>query len=87
MTSQLLISANPAGTVSVPATPEELVGMNETATKAKTPNQPATLSKMPYQADQQMKFLHLQAETDALLEQLRLIKQQREAASTALSGR
>ncbi len=34
--------------------------------------------KAQYRADQQEKFLHLQAETDSLLQQLRAIKQQRE---------
>jgi len=35
--------------------------------------------KVQYRADQQEKFLNLQAETDCLLQQLRAIKQQREA--------
>lgn len=35
--------------------------------------------KAQYRADQQEKFLHLQAETDSLLQQLRAIKQQKAA--------
>ncbi len=35
--------------------------------------------KAQYRADQQEKFLHLKAETDSLLQQLRAIKQQKEA--------
>ena len=35
------------------------------------------LTKCLYQADQQAKFLHLQAEVDGLLQQLQTIKQQR----------
>ncbi len=35
--------------------------------------------KVQYRADQQEKFLHLQAETDSLLQQLRAIKQQKAA--------
>ncbi len=34
--------------------------------------------KVQYQADQQAKFLHLQEETDSLLQQLKAIKLQRE---------
>ncbi len=37
--------------------------------------------KAQYRADQQEKFLHLQAETDSLLQQLKAIKQQKEAQS------
>ncbi len=35
--------------------------------------------KAQYRADQQENFLHLQAETDSLLQQLRAIKQQKAA--------
>jgi uncharacterized protein with WD repeat len=34
-----------------------------------------------YQADQQVKYLHLQAEIDVLLQQLRTIEQQKQADS------
>ena len=34
--------------------------------------------KSPYQADQQVKFLHLQAEIDSLLIELQALKQQRQ---------
>ena len=36
--------------------------------------------KCPYQADQQVKFLHLQAEIDSLLLQVQTLKQQRSFA-------
>lgn len=36
-----------------------------------------------YQLDQQVKFLHLQAETDSLLQQLQALKEQRQALETA----
>lgn len=36
--------------------------------------------KCPYQADQQVKFLHLQAEIDSLLLQVQTLKQQRSIA-------
>lgn len=37
--------------------------------------------KAQYRADQQAKFLHLQAETDSLLQQLRALKQQKATKS------
>lgn len=37
--------------------------------------------KAQYRADQQAKFLHLQAETDSLLQQLRALKQEKAAQS------
>lgn len=33
--------------------------------------------KSPYRADQQVKYLHLQAEVESLLQQLQILKQQR----------
>ncbi|XGV98420.1 MAG: hypothetical protein ACAF41_05680 [Leptolyngbya sp. BL-A-14] len=36
--------------------------------------------KAQYQLDQQVKFLHLQAEADSLLQQLQSLKQQRQAS-------
>lgn len=38
--------------------------------------------KSPYQADQQVKFLHLQAEVESLLQQLKTLKQQRLATAS-----
>lgn len=43
--------------------------------------------KSQYQLDQQIKFLHLQAEADSLLQQLQSIKQQRQALATPSSLR
>ncbi|MBW4582922.1 MAG: hypothetical protein KME42_25420 [Tildeniella nuda ZEHNDER 1965/U140] len=43
--------------------------------------------KSQYQLDQQVKFLHLQAEADSLLQQLQSIKQQRQALATPSSVR
>jgi hypothetical protein len=39
----------------------------------------ATVTPQCYQADQQVKYLHLQAEIDVLLQQLRTIEQQKQA--------
>lgn len=41
--------------------------------------QPSQLTKTPYQADQQVKYMYLQAEIDCLLEELKNIKRQRES--------
>ncbi len=38
-------------------------------------------TKSLYQVDQQVKFLHLEAEVESLLQQLQIIKQQRLATS------
>lgn len=38
------------------------------------------LKQPPYQAAQQVKFLHLEAEVESLLQQLRTLKQQRIAS-------
>lgn len=47
-----------------------------------TSTQPQRLneSKSPYQVDQQVKFLHLQAEVECLLQQLQVLQQRRIAA-------
>lgn len=42
--------------------------------------------KAQYQLDQQVKFLHLRAEAETLLQQLKVMKQQREAVSDQQSG-
>ena len=39
--------------------------------------------KSQYQLDQQVKFLHLQAETETLLQQLQVLKQQRQGMDCA----
>lgn len=49
-------------------------GSNESAGKVKS-------GKLPYQASHQVELLHLQAEIDALLQQLQSLKQQRISAS------
>ncbi|HBE19784.1 MAG TPA: hypothetical protein DEG17_02320 [Cyanobacteria bacterium UBA11149] len=49
---------------------------------ANNDNRLLELMKSIYQADQQVKYLHLQAEVDSLLQQLKIIKQQRVVAFT-----
>ena len=39
------------------------------------------LMKSLYQADQQVKYLHLQAEVEFLLQQLQILKQQKQSSS------
>ena len=41
----------------------------------------AVVTENPYQADQQVKYLHLQAEVESLLQQLQILKQQKLASS------
>lgn len=40
-----------------------------------------TMTKLPYKANHQVELLHLQAETEALLQQLKTLKQQRLTAN------
>ncbi len=47
------------------------------STAATNDNRLHELMKSIYQADQQVKYLHLQAEVDSLLHQLKIQKQQR----------
>ncbi len=44
------------------------------------------VTKTVYQADQQVKFLHLQAEVEILLQQLQTIKQQRLASDREMAA-
>ena len=44
------------------------------------------LVKCPYQADQQVKFLHLQAEIESLLLEVQSLKQQRSIAGLPAQG-
>lgn len=44
-----------------------------------------TLMKSMYQADQQVKYLHLQAEVESLLQQLQILKKQRQHSSVNLN--
>jgi len=45
------------------------------------PPRAIALMKSLYQADQQVKYLHLQAEVESLLQQLQILKQQRQDSS------
>lgn len=45
-----------------------------------------SLSRLPYEASLQVELLHLQAETEALLQQLQALKQQRLAETASLSA-
>jgi hypothetical protein len=44
------------------------------------------VSESPFQPDQQVELLHLQAEADALLLQLQAAQQKRQASISALAG-
>lgn len=83
MTSQTLIAerlSNPSGTATLPSSSDQ------NASLSSRPAVASELIKTPYPLDQQMKFLHLQAETESLLQQLRIIKQQREACGATSSN-
>ncbi|MFY7806425.1 MAG: hypothetical protein ACOVQ7_23680 [Limnoraphis robusta] len=77
MPSQLLMSTH-SSTLS---RPENLDATVKQASRATDSSASSTLKlgliKCPYNVDQQVKLLHLQAEVDTLLLQLQTIKQQR----------
>lgn len=81
MTSQLLMS-NPSATISRSQT----TGINSQMVTTQAFSTTSVPSKEAmnsiYQADQQVKFLHLQAEVETLLLELQTLKQHRLSAST-----
>ncbi len=80
MTRQTLTADRPTRASGATA----LVSIPETVSSV-DPRQSRLLEAMKaqYRLDQQVKFLHLQAETESLLQQLKAIKQQRQAAEMA----
>ena len=83
MSTQLVMS-NSSSTLSRPQTQ---TGHSEIASSAVRSTACAArkveLAKCPYRAEEQVKFLHLQAEVESLLVQLQTIKQQRSTARAA----
>lgn len=81
MTSQLLMS-NPSATIS---RHQSTAISTQMLTKQSLPINPARSKdgvKSVYQADQQVKFLHLQAEIETLLLELQTLKQHRHSPLT-----
>lgn len=76
MTSQAL-TANPSVRVSNPQLPTR---NTEKSTVDQHRSRLIEAMKAQYQLDQQLEFLHLQAETESLLQQLQAIKQRRETS-------
>lgn len=72
--------------------PQRFVSDSQTALNVSKTSTGSTrvmeMMKSVYQAEQQAKFLHLQAEVDSLLQQLQTLKQQRQAsADEAATGK
>lgn len=70
--SSLIYSPSPVGDSQSMRTPRAAVTENPRL---------IALMKSLYQADQQVKYLHLQAEVESLLQQQQILKQQRLASS------
>jgi hypothetical protein len=70
MTTQVLMSNNMT-----------LSETGNNSSQSSNPASQAVASKLPYQATHQVELLHLQAEIEALLQQLQTLKQQRSADS------
>jgi ABC-type tungstate transport system permease subunit len=83
MTNQTLVSDRPveASTSLVAATAAQ------TTVRTTTPTQQSRLleaMKSQYRVDQQVKFLHLQAETESLLQQLKAIQKRRQTTASVV---
>jgi len=74
MTSQTLVNDRPASVSS-----SSMVVKSVETSPAKPQSRLLEAMKSQYQIDQQVKFLHLQAEAESLLNQLQAIKQQRQS--------
>lgn len=85
MTNQTLVSDRP---VQLPSVATAVRAPQTTTSPAAVNYQTRLLEAMKtqYQLDQQVKFLHLQAETESLLQQLQAIKQQRQASIAATAN-
>ncbi|WP_445249789.1 hypothetical protein [Microcoleus sp. OTE_8_concoct_300] len=79
MSTQLLMS-NSSSTLSRPQTEASNSEMASSSVRSTSFACKVDSVKCPYQADQQVKFLHLQAEIDSLLLQVQSLKQQRSIA-------
>jgi hypothetical protein len=82
MTTQVLSTSGAHlsnATVST-AQPHDQHPIEETAQISESPNRVAPQPrKLPYQASHQVELMHLQAETEALLQRLQTLKQQRQS--------
>ena len=79
MSTQLLMS-NSSSTLSRPQTEPSNSEMASSSVRSTSFARKVDSVKCPYQADQQVKFLHLQAEIESLLLQVQSLKQQRSIA-------
>ncbi|MEG3917732.1 hypothetical protein QUA34_23365 [Microcoleus sp. POL10_C6] len=79
MSTQLLMSNN-SSTLSRPQVTASNPEMASSSTLSTSFARKVDLVKCPYQADQQVKFLHLQAEIESLLLEVQSLKQQRSIA-------
>jgi hypothetical protein len=73
MTSQVLMSS---GVILSEVAPSA-ANHKETSANPQAAESAAPPRKLPYQANHQVELLHLQAETEALLQHLKTLKQQR----------
>lgn len=85
MTNQTLVSDRP---VQLSSAATAVQAPQTTASSATVNYQTRLLEAMKaqYQLDQQVKFLHLQAETESLFQQLQAIKQRRQASMEATAN-
>jgi len=78
--------SNNSSTLSRPQVAASNPEMASSSTLSTTFARKVDLVKCPYQADQQVKFLHLQAEIESLLLEVQSLKQQRSIAGLPAQG-
>ncbi|WP_333212380.1 MULTISPECIES: hypothetical protein [unclassified Microcoleus] len=78
--------SNNSSTLSRPQVTASNPEMASSSTLSTTFARKVDLVKCPYQADQQVKFLHLQAEIESLLLEVQSLKQQRSIAGLPAQG-
>ncbi|MBD1861316.1 MULTISPECIES: hypothetical protein [Trichocoleus] len=88
MTSQLLISTSASSSSSAPSglEPGEPASSSTAVSEARN-RLIESMKKSAYQVDHQVRVLTLQAEAEALLQQLQALKQQRSISELALTHR
>ncbi|MDY7015758.1 MAG: hypothetical protein SVX43_19620 [Cyanobacteriota bacterium] len=81
------LSASPLANPETKSDSELATALNRAALRTQTTSDRSRLDKLmqSYQTDQQLKYLHLQAEVEVLLQQLQTLKQRR-LASTMTEG-
>ena len=77
MTTQVLMSSSVTLSETASISGSQTLAVGSQTADAVTVSDISKTHRLPYQANHQVELLHLQAETEALLERLKTLKQQR----------